>query len=169
MKLHQVAEHYRQIQDLMLTPEFVEEQESDQIFEVLDQIKDDIKSKTENLLFFRQQIDDDVASLDKEIARLQALKKVRANRIKTIESYIKYSMSKAELDKIELPFHKVTYSIRPANKVEIDESIFFSNITDDSLVRIKMEIDKTAVKKALQDGQEILGAMLVDSEVLTIK
>lgn len=86
-----------------------------------------------------------------------------------MKNYLKYNMQKTGIDKIESPLFKITYSERKQSAVEIDEDLFLANNLDESLVSVKITPNKTAIKAALKRGNDVIGAKLVDSAVLSIK
>lgn len=78
-------------------------------------------------------------------------------------------MQKTGIFKIESPLFKIAYSERKQSAVEIDEDLFLANNPDENLVNIKIAPNKTAIKEALKRGDDVIGARLVDSAVLSIK
>ncbi|MFZ7174849.1 siphovirus Gp157 family protein [[Pasteurella] aerogenes] len=97
------------------------------------------------------------------------MKKARQNRIDEIKNYLKFNMQKTGIYKIECPLFKISYSERAQNAVEIDEKLFMDNNINEDFVNVKITPNKTAIKDALKRGENVIGAKLVDSQVLTIK
>lgn len=166
MKLYEIANNYSNIAELLTNPEFAE---NGDVITALDAIEDEFNNKAVNVIKAIKLTEGDINLLDNEIKRLQAMKKARQNRIDEVKNYLKYNMQKTGIFKIESPLFKIAYSERPQSAVEIDEDLFLANITDDSLVSVTVKPNKTAIKEALKQGDNVIGARLVDSQVLSIK
>ncbi|PVX40580.1 viral Gp157 protein [Pasteurella langaaensis DSM 22999] len=166
MKLYEIATQYQNIAELLSDPEFADNQD---ITAALDNIEDDFNNKAVNVVKAINIAEHDIGAIDTEIKRLTAMKKARQNRIDEIKDYLKFNMQKTGIYKIECPLFKISYSERAQSAVEIDEKLFMDNNINEDFVNIKITPNKTAIKEALKRGDSVVGARLVDSQVLSIK
>ncbi|MCI7353000.1 MAG: siphovirus Gp157 family protein [[Actinobacillus] rossii] len=166
MKLYEIATQYQNIAELLADPEFADNQD---ITTALDNIEDDFNNKAVNVVKAINIAEHDIDAIDSEIKRLTAMKKARQNRIDEIKNYLKFNMQKTGIYKIECPLFKISYSERAQSAVEIDEKLFMDNNINEDFVNVKITPNKTAIKDALKRGENVIGAKLVDSQVLTIK
>lgn len=166
MKLYQISEQYQNIAELLLNPEF---HENEDIVTALDAIQDDFNDKAVNTVMAIKMAEGDIGVIDTEIKRLQEMKKVRQNKVERVRNYLKTNMARTGILKIECPLFKISYSERKNGVVEIDDALFLANNLNDDLIKIEIKPSKDAIKKALKNGEDIVGAKLVDSQVLMIK
>lgn len=153
MKLYEITELIKKSEELELTQDDLE------LLEI------ELKEKSDNIIKYVQNLEGNINIIDTEIKRLQELKKTEKNKIERMKEYIKYSMDKMGLKKIESPIGKI--SLRKSESVEIED---IEKIPGE-FVTIKQTFnpDKTAIKKAIKEGREIEGAKVVIKENITIK
>ncbi|EEY12334.1 siphovirus Gp157 family protein [Mannheimia haemolytica] len=166
MKLYEINENYRNIADLLSNPEFFENPD---IIGALEAVEDEFNNKAVNTVKAIKIAEGDIETIDNEIKRLQTMKKVRQNALDRVKDYLKRNMADTGIFKIESPLFKISYAERQNAAVELDEALFLANNLNEDLVTIKITPSKTAIKKALEAGEQIIGAKLVDSQVLTIR
>lgn len=166
MKLYQITEQYQNIADILANPEF---HDNPDVIAALDAVQGDFNDKAINTVKAIKRVEGDVEMIDAEIKRLQAMKKVRQNALDEVKSYLKRNMAQTGILKIECPLFKISYSERSNSAVELDEALFLANNLDQDLITVKITPNKTAIKKALEKGVNVMGAKLVDSQVLMIK
>lgn len=78
-------------------------------------------------------------------------------------------MASTGIFKIESPLFKISYAERSDAAVEVDEELFLANNLNEELITVKITPNKTAIKTALNNGENVVGARLVNSQVLTIR
>lgn len=166
MKLYEITEQYQNIAELLANPEF---HENPDVIAALDAVQGDFNDKAINTVKAIKRVEGDIELIDNEIKRLQAMKKTRQNALDSVKDYLKRNMAETGIFKIECPLFKISYSERKDSAVELDESLFLDNNLDENLITVKITPNKTAIKKALTAGQDVIGAKLVDSQVLSIK
>lgn len=112
-----------------------------------------------------------VEDINNEIDRLKAWIKTPENNAEWLCNYLKNNMISAQIKEIKRPFGGKIH-LRPSKRVMIDKNIFDFE-SDDNILYVRQKIayepDKTAIKKALEAGEEILGATLEDNLTLQIK
>lgn len=166
MKLYAIAEQYQNIADILANPEF---HDNPDVIAALDAVQGDFNDKAINTVKAIKIVKSDIKLLESEIKRLQAMKKVRQNQLDEVENYLKENMAKTGTFKIECPLFKISYSERQNSAVELDEALFLANNLDENLINVKITPNKTEIKKALNAGVNVIGAKLVDSQVLMIR
>lgn len=166
MKLYQVTDNYNNLLELLTSPELAENPD---VIGALEAIEDEFNNKAVNTVKAIKMVESDIDTIDGEIKRLQAMKKVRQNALDSVKDYLKRNMAATGIFKIESPLFKIGYSERKNAAVELDETLFLANNLNEDLVSVKITPSKTAIKKALEAGGQIIGARLVDSQVLTIR
>lgn len=102
-----------------------------------------------------------------EIARLTELKKNLAKKKDRFKEYVLNCMKMLQLDNISTPIGNITRRKCPTSVEVYDESML-----DDEYKRIEMKTspDKTKIKKALENNEEVQGARLItDKENIQVK
>ena len=166
MKLYEITAQYQNIYALLQNPEFAENED---ILTALDQIEDAFENKAQQTIFMMKNIEAEIDQIDTEIKRLQAMKKARQNNIDRIKNRLRENMKAVGMSKLNCGLFSLSYRLQEANAVELDETEFLANNLDEDLVTVKVTPNKTEIKRRLKNGEEIIGARLVDSEVLTIR
>lgn len=166
MKLYEITAQYQNIYALLQNPEFAENED---ILTALDQIEDAFENKAQQTIFMMKNIEAEIDPIDIEIKRLQAMKKAHQNNIDRIKNRLRENMKAVGKSKLNCGLFSLSYRLQEANAVELDETEFLANNLDEDLVTVKVMPNKTEIKRRLKNGEEIIGARLVDSEVLTIR
>tara|TARA_R110000772_G_scaffold225533_2_gene336168 strand:+ start:242 stop:736 length:495 start_codon:yes stop_codon:yes gene_type:complete len=164
MKLYEISEQYRSIQDM------ADDEDESMILAIADTmegIEAEFKDKAAAVVSVAFNIESDLEAIDVQIKRLQDKKKSIINRSDRLRSYLRHNMEATGIDKISCPLFAITLS-KPSKLVQIDSE---SDLPEE-FVRTKTVTapDKIAIAKALKDGEPVLGASLVDgARRLTIK
>lgn len=142
-------------------------------FDTLDGIEQEFEDKAENVAAYIKSLKAEADDLKEEEAALNRRRKVKENQIDRLKDYLLHSMMTINRTKIDTP--KAKLSIRNnAESVQFDDEEQFIRLClargqDDYLRYKDPELNKTAVKKALQSGMEIDGASLIRTQSLIIK
>lgn len=131
--------------------------QGDQLTECLDSIEDSFDEKANNIVKLVSSLSVDVDGIDKELKRLQAMKKSITNNQERLKEYLRYNMEVTGISKIKHSLFSITLG-KPTVTAEIVDIDFLP----DSFVStdIVMKADKKAILKALKDGEDIPGAVL---------
>lgn len=107
----------------------------------------------------------DNAAIDGEIDRLKALKKRNDTIIKSLKKGVATAMNALGIEEVSTPTMRITYST--SEETVIDDK----DLLPAALYRQKItyEPDKTAIKKAIQNGETICGAHLQTNYNLRVK
>lgn len=142
-------------------------------FDTLNSIEEEFEVKAENIAAYIKDTIGDAEKLKKEEEALKKRRKTKENVAKKFIDYLFDSMKIINRTKIDTPKAKI--SIR--NNAE---SVFIEHVeafvdycmetNQDDYLRFKQpEVNKTAVKKALQSGEALPGAVLRRTQSLIIK
>ena len=160
MKLREITADYESI---MLQVEAAEGELTPEMAQQLEINNSNKVEKVEGYVAFIHDQEAFIARIDEEVKRLTAMKKTTANRV----GYLKCNLLNAVimLGDIDLPFNKV--SIRESKAVSIiDEAAIPDEFWVEKTTR---SVSKTAIKKAIDAGDTVTGAMIVTNENLQIK
>ena len=140
------------------------DEETGEIFdqEELEALEMEREKKVDQCCFFVKNCLADAKSIDEEIKRLTAKKKALENKANRTKDYLNWCL---QGEKFKSTFNTIGY--HKSVKVEVDEAKLAE--MDSRFLNIKTEPNKTEIKKALQSGEEINGAMLVETMSLTLK
>ena len=96
MKLYEIAERYKNLEELLGNPDI----EENMIVEALDKVDGEFEEKAENIGKFIKLLDANSKAIDEEIKRLTKLKKSNDNQKNWLKNYL-YNAMKL-LDKLKL-------------------------------------------------------------------
>lgn len=106
-----------------------------------------------------------VASLEEEIKRLTAKKKVAENAVSRMKDALKSTMNVLELDKINAG--TFTISTRKSKSLEVLDEALIPEDYKEIVTTIK--VNKNAIKDAIKNGAEIEGVELKENKSIQIK
>lgn len=115
-----------------------------------------------------------IASYFRELEMTVDMAKIESKRLKELADYyerrqdrlkqvLKYSMEAHGIEKIETD--KFRISFRKSESIEVDDV----EMLDDKFCTVKISANKTAIKQAIKDGEEVCGARIVTNNNLQIK
>ena len=159
MKLYELINDY---QEIIESEEFNEEVKD----EILSAITEELQSKESNLIHVSRNFKSDIERIDIEIKRLQALKKSKQNAYDRYKGYVSDCLKKLGFEKIKSTFGTI-YFVRKES-VQIDDSVDLSKLGED-YATVNYTPNKTALKKALENGEVIDGVTLKESESIVFK
>ena len=105
------------------------------------------------------------ATLDEEIKRLTAKKKVAENAVARMKDALKATMNVLQLDKINAG--TFTISTRKSKSLEVLDEALIPEKYKETVTTIK--VDKNAIKDAIKNGAEIEGVELKENKSIQIK
>ena len=105
------------------------------------------------------------ATLDEEIKRLTAKKKVAENAVARMKDALKATMNVLELDKINAG--TFTISTRKSKSLEVLDEALIPEKYKETVTTIK--VDKNAIKDAIKNGVNIDGVELRENKSIQIK
>jgi len=127
--------------------------------------KEQLQSKAIDYCYVIKQLDYDCEQIDNEIARLNKLKKVRANLTDRLKNTVSSAMQLYEVEKIETPLIKLSFrnseSVEITNESQLDACFMVTKTVTTP--------DKKAIKDAIKSGVFVEGATISYNKNLQIK
>lgn len=133
--------------------------------DTLDSIEADMNTKVDNTVGLIRSIEADTDAIDKEIKRLQALKKQKNNFIGRLKRHLQDALEVQQRDNYRT---STNYIYKRNNQPSL-------NITNEALIDKAYRIpqpdkyDKKAMKEDILAGADVEGAELVSSTSLVVK
>lgn len=158
MNLYKLTQNYQNVLEI------AEQLDAETLKDTLDSIDEAINDKVENTAYVVKQLDANVAAIDTEIKRLQAMKSAQSNNAKNLKLYIQESMEKVGLDKVQGKLIKVAIQNNPASVVVTDEKKLAKYFVEQP-----PQLNKTILKEDLKSGIEIDGAELQSARSIRIR
>ena len=168
MKLYEITSEMRVLDELFLSciDEETGEVKDDGVIDILEQeLKLQLQTKGAGIIKSFKNSEAMLNGVDEEIKRLQALKKSISNQINSRKEYIVRNMEMMGITKIETELGNLT--LRKSKSVNIyDESLIDKKFIE---IETKEKISKTEIKKAIEAGENVQGANIVEKNSLNIK
>ena len=125
----------------------------------------ELEKKSNNIIYAIKNLEGNNVAIDAEIERLKAIKERNVKNVDSIKNHILNFMKTNNIDKIQTDL--ATFSTRKSKSTQIDniEQIPSEFIT----VKQTFQPDKTAIKKAIEEGREVAGASVIENVSLQIK
>lgn len=169
MKLYELSAEYKAFYDAV--EDF--EEEPDAWFDTLESIEADFKDKAANVACYIKSLRAEEAAIKEECKKLTERARAKANAADRLAEYLKGGMIHADIKKIDHdPRVAVTIKATPESVRIEDENAFRSWCMKhhDDLLRYKEpEINKTAVKEAVKNGEKFDGVTLEKGKTIVIK
>ena len=155
MKLYEITEAYIALDNL---------EPSEDIKHYLSGISDEFDQKVENITYVIKNNEADIDALKKEEKRLADKRRVLENKNKYLKEYMFENMQFLGKSKIKAG----TFDLR-IQKNPKSVNILNADLISEDYLKIKKDIDKSKIKKALEEGLKIDGAELIQTEGLRIR
>jgi len=140
--------------------------ECEALEELTRELEKDLNSKTGRIIQVFTSSDSQIEALDKEIKRLQARKKALENKKNNFKNFLKFTLERLGVKKIETTFGIIGIKNNPASVDILDDTKIPQEYKTTKYIE---DISKTEISKALKAGVEVPGAELKQSTSLYIK
>jgi hypothetical protein len=162
--LYEITQDYLQILSMMEDPDL----DPQTLADTMEAVEGELEIKAENYAKVMKNLEADVAGIKAEIDRLSERKNTIENNIKNMKSALQMAMETTGKTKFKTELFSFNIQ-KNAPTVVIDASDP-NNIPPDFLKFKEPEVDKTAIKAAIQNGMDLTGvAHLEQRESLRIK
>ena len=133
-------------------------------------LPDDLAAKAQNVEYVARSIEADIPAIDAEIERPQARKAGKLKAAQGLRDYLLVCMRAADVQKIETPMLTFGQRKNPPSVLLEDEKLLPAKYwrTPEPKPPVAAP-DKAAIKTALQAGQDVPGAKLVQGVKLAVK
>ena len=135
----------------------------DDLKDFVREIKQNKEAKLNSMQDLKLEIQHSINAYDEKIAKLSARKQKLSNDIDRIKHLQLMLLDGEKCKTDEWNFYFTT-----TKAVNISDN-FTPEMFDKEYQRVRVEFDKTAIKKALQDGVYVSGAEIVENKSLVIK
>ena len=159
MKLYELAENYNELLALLDN----EEATAEELADTLDGINDAIEVKVDNICRVRKYLEGKVEVYKAEAKRLTELAKQAENNADSMKNYLDEQLKRMNIKKMDTELFKLSY--RKSDSVNVIDL----DAVPEEYKRITIAPDKTAIKKAIKDGETVNGAELVVNQNLQIR
>lgn len=162
--LYEITQDYMTILAMMEDPEL----DPKTLADTMEAVEGELEVKAENYAKVIRNLEADVTGIKAEIDRLSERKKTIENNIKRMKEALQFSMETTGKTKFKTELF--SFSVRNnAPKVVMDEE-YIENIPERFLKYSEPSINKSAIKEAIQSGEDLEGiAHLEQLTSLTIK
>ena len=131
---------------------------SEDLEAIIDNLLPAIAEKASNLAKWCINIDGNVEAINAEITRLKKRKEVNDHLKDRLKAYLKDSMEKAGMDKIDTGIMVLAIQRNPPSVDWVDESVIPASYKD--IIPEHYVISKKRILEALKAGEEVKGARL---------
>jgi hypothetical protein len=138
--------------------------QNETLAELLGEVGDELEKKALNIACYIKNLSTEADAIKLEIDRLTERKRRALKKAESLESYLE-----SVLDGKKFKDARAEISWRKSTSVNVTaQGDMLSKIRPD-LVRVKYEPDKTAIKKAIEGGELVVGCELVTKQGIQIK
>lgn len=161
MKLYEINETYMSIQELMND----ESADVEMLETALGQVGDELEIKAENYAKIIKHIEGDIETVKREKDRLANKQKSMESKLIWMKSNLQNAMELQDKKKFTTSLFKISIQKNPPSVlIKMDASQL-----DERFQKIKIEANKAAIKEAIESGETIEGATIVQTESLRIR
>ena len=158
--LYEIAWMCRQV--LEMEPE--SEDEFGAMMTALDELQGELTEKADNIVRYIRNLSAEADALKAEETALYKKRKAVENKAERLKAYLAAQMTLCGLKELKAGLFKLRFQpTTPAISI-IDESA-----VPEKFHRVKVEIDKLAIRDALKNGEEVPGIELQRGEALVIR
>jgi hypothetical protein len=137
------------------------------LVDTLDGITGEIADKVPNIVTLIRTWESEAKACKEEEDRLAARRKALENRSARSKAYMQECMERIGTDKIKTPLVTVAIQNNPKKVEIIDQTVIPASFL--VIIPERYDVDKAMVKDALEAGEEIPGARLVQGRSLRIR
>lgn len=162
--LYEIGSNYLRVQDMAGDPEI----DPQTLADTMEAIEGELEIKAENYAKVMKNLEGDIVAIKAEIDRLTSKKKAIENNIKNMKATLQSVMEATGKTKFKTELFSFGIQ-KNAPSVVIDEQ-YIENIPEEYLKFREPEINKTAIKDAINNGVDLSGiAHLEQSQSLRIR
>lgn len=130
----------------------------------LEELQMAFDDKVDNICCLIKNMDAEVKAFKTEEANLKKRRMAKENASQRLKDYLKAILNGQKFESVR---SKISY--RASKSTEVDMDLFLNNEDADFYVVTEIKPNKTAIKKALEDGKELIGAEIVENQSMIIK
>lgn len=121
------------------------------IQDTMDGIKGEFEVKADSIVMLRRNIEGDIDAIDKEVDRLNELKRIKKNTVGQLSDFLRQNMEAADIKSIKQPLFTITLALSPEKVIVDDEKA-----VPDEFVSVATVIapDKKSIAARLKEIRE---------------
>jgi hypothetical protein len=164
LTLYQLSANYLQAFDALTDPDA--DLPAEVINDTLEALVGEWEDKAVNVAKFLRNMETTAEAIKAAEADMAKRRKALENRVQWLKDYLKNNMEHSGITHIESPYFKLSIQSNPPAVDIFDENLVPAEFKEPV---VNWKIDKTAIKKAIQEGQYVAGASLINGMRLVIK
>lgn len=172
MKLYEITANYRELFDTFDNCDDLSDEEVQAYFDTLEAIEGEFDIKAENIACFIKELNGDIELFAAEISALKERKSAKEKLVARLKAMLIDNMQATGIKKIDRPRAKLSLRSNAESASIAEEAKFIKWAKENNCDYLRFsepEVNKIAVKKALQSGEEIPGASLIRTASVIIK
>lgn len=157
LKLYELTDNYQKLLEM------ADEADAQAFEDTLEALQDEINHKAENLAKVIRTYEAEAKALEEEKKRLESRISARKNKVQRLKDYLKDNLEKSGMQKAK--GKTFTVWVQDSEKVHVSDE---SAIPEQYFV-MKRQLSKTAIKEAIENGQQVAGAEIVKNKSIRIR
>lgn len=157
-------EYFNILSEIEIDEETGEVLNEEKLHELLD-LKQNINEKLENISLIIKNLNAEVEAIDTEINILSKRKKQKQNKIDWLKRYLIEQMQRLGQEDFETAKTRLRISTRPKTLID-DESLIPKEYFNE---KTTYTVSLSKIKEAIENGQTVAGARLIDNPSINIK
>ena len=167
MKLYEIAADYQRFIEAVENGEIPEEV----IADTLESITAELEEKADNIACLIKNMTAEAQAIKAEEKNLADRRKTKENQIERLKTYLSETLQNSGFTKLETARNRISF--RKSESVGIEDEAAFikwaAEHNESFLTYKDPTINKTAIKQALADGEEIAGVSIESKQNIQIK
>lgn len=169
MTLYQLNAEFEELYNLLCDLPDDDEEALEAYYTTLEGIQGEIDQKMENIACFIKQLNADAAALKAERDAIEARLKAKQHKADRLKAMLQDALVNAGLKRLEMPKAKISLRQNPPSVIITDLGAVAASAYIKPRVIKEADVDKTAIKAAIQSGEDVPGAELESKTSITIK
>ena len=162
MKLYEMPREYERIYSTMTSDE---ESTDEEMLKALSEVDDSFRAKVENCAKMMSQLESTSQACAHEIERLIKRKRSHENKAKWLKAYVQECMLDMGMNHVDGDVFRVAIQKNPPSVVVEDED----SVPEKYFVQPPPKISKSAIKEAIDSGDEVPGCRLQQTQSLRVR
>lgn len=162
LKLYEIEKEYISLAQSIIDNDGVLDEEQEKALAIN---KEQLANKGQCYGYIIRQLKSEQDIIDIEIKRLEKLKSSRSKAVDRLKESISKAMELYEINKLETP--TLTISFSKSEETVVDENIIDKKVWCDN--KVVYTPNKTLIKQAIKNGDEVVGAYIKYKKNLQIK
>lgn len=164
-KLFDIAERYKNIEELS---DLVNSGELDTevLQNALNEVEGELTDKLNNITYIVRKLEGEMATINVEKERLDKREKATKKTVENLKSYMFNAMKFTDTKKLSNGLNTWSIAKSPKSVKILDEQLIREEF---KVEKVTVSVDKKKLKEALENGELIDGAEIVQNESLRIK